>query len=241
MYAEVQISEEMADFIRRDSRVSIQKRFGVAGASYLEITRGTGEPLNWDYAVLEAEVDPAATDTLTDLVDDLQKQVRPMIGEAHAAVTAFSAIAQDLQNPEGDLMQILSALNQITGGIARGEGTAGRVLRRDEMADRIEALLARLDQSLRLLPPILAKVDRTAEGLPEISGKAQEALSSLDAILGDVKQGSPDISLLLLQTRQTLVELEKLLQNMQTSWLFGGSKEEPEPAPGRVSPLEVRP
>ena len=63
IYADVRINDSMADFVRRDSKVLIKKRFGVAGDSFLAITRGRGQPLDEQYAVLEARIDRAATET----------------------------------------------------------------------------------------------------------------------------------------------------------------------------------
>src|SRR6516164_5688623 len=46
MYAEAEIDEQARPFIRRDSRALIRKRFVVAGAAYLDISRGHGPELD---------------------------------------------------------------------------------------------------------------------------------------------------------------------------------------------------
>jgi len=43
IHATARINPDMAPFVRRDSRAVIRKTFGVAGKSFLEITRGQGE------------------------------------------------------------------------------------------------------------------------------------------------------------------------------------------------------
>jgi phospholipid/cholesterol/gamma-HCH transport system substrate-binding protein len=63
-HAVVEIEQTMEPFVRRDSKVFIRKQFGIAGAAYLEITRGQGEPLDWEYAVLTAEADQAPTENI---------------------------------------------------------------------------------------------------------------------------------------------------------------------------------
>ena len=43
MHADVQIQSDMKPFVRRDSSAVIRKRFGVAGDSFLDISRGFGQ------------------------------------------------------------------------------------------------------------------------------------------------------------------------------------------------------
>ena len=54
----------MAVFVRSDSKATIRKTFGIAGDAYIEITRGFGQPLDWEYAVIEAVSDRKPTDTV---------------------------------------------------------------------------------------------------------------------------------------------------------------------------------
>ena len=71
-HAVAEIEEAMEPFVRRDSKVFIRKQFGIAGAAYLEITRGQGEPLDWDYAVLTAEPDQAPTESMGAILEDVR-------------------------------------------------------------------------------------------------------------------------------------------------------------------------
>ena len=64
MYAEVRIDREMVPFIRSDSKATIRKTFGIAGDAYLEISRGSGQPLDWQEAVIIAKSDRQATESL---------------------------------------------------------------------------------------------------------------------------------------------------------------------------------
>ena len=63
MHAEVRIDSEMAVFVRSDSKATIRRTFGSAGDAYLEITRGFGEPLDWEFAVINAVSDRKAVIT----------------------------------------------------------------------------------------------------------------------------------------------------------------------------------
>ena len=108
-YAEADIDDSMQTFVRRDSRAFIRKQFGIAGAAYLEITRGQGEPLDWDYAVVTAEVDRAPTENVGQLIEDLRAKVLPIIDKTDRAVTALAELAESLRAPDGDLVRCLPA------------------------------------------------------------------------------------------------------------------------------------
>jgi len=60
MYAEADVDDQARAFIRRDSRALIRRRYGIAGAAFVEIGRGTGAELDWNYAMIPAvtERDP---------------------------------------------------------------------------------------------------------------------------------------------------------------------------------------
>ena len=70
----------------------IRKQFGVAGAAYLDISRGAGESLDWEYAVLSAETDRAPTESLGEIITDLRNKIFPVIDETHQAIETFSQL-----------------------------------------------------------------------------------------------------------------------------------------------------
>lgn len=270
MYAEAQIKEGMDAFVRRDSQAVIRKRYGVAGAAYLEITRGVQEPIDWDFAVITATADRAPTDTLAALIEDVQERIIPVIDDTHAAIRAFSSVVNDLQDPQGDLKQMLDHLNDIARSIAKGEGTVGRLLADKEVADHLEAVLVEFTGIVQRITPILnelaatvenitslsGKFTRQADDLPALSASVQRVLASLDTVLADLGRTTPDLPriarnvgdattnlpVLLLQTQQVLTALEQLLTQLQSHWLLGGKRGAAGKGPsGRISPLEVTP
>src|SRR5918995_5347915 len=100
-HAVVEIEEAMEPFVRRDSKVFIRKQFGIAGAAYLEITRGQGEPLDWDYAVLTAEPDQAPTESMGAILEDVRAKVLPIVDDVHRTVRAAGDLIAQLQAPDG--------------------------------------------------------------------------------------------------------------------------------------------
>jgi phospholipid/cholesterol/gamma-HCH transport system substrate-binding protein len=108
----------------------------VAGASYLELTRGSGEPLDWEYAVLTATAERAPTDTVSALITEIQSKVVPLIEDAQVAMHTLTALAVGLQDPNGNLQRLLTDLHTMTGRLERGEGAVGRLLNRDREKPR---------------------------------------------------------------------------------------------------------
>jgi phospholipid/cholesterol/gamma-HCH transport system substrate-binding protein len=127
-HAVVEIEEAMEPFVRRDSQVFIRKQFGIAGAAFLEITRGHGEPLDWDYAVLTAAADQAPTESMGAILEDLRAKVLPIVDDVQRTIGAAGDLITELQAPGGQLQTILTDLGKVTGRLAAGEGTVGRLL-----------------------------------------------------------------------------------------------------------------
>jgi len=136
MHAVARVEDQMRPFIRRDSVVSIRRQFGVAGAAFIDISRGTGPELDWSYAVIAATSERAPTDTLGQMIDELRAKVIPILDDVHKAVEAFTAVAHRAVDPAGPLEQTLSSAAAVVRKIESGDGVAGRLIA-NEMAPRV--------------------------------------------------------------------------------------------------------
>ena len=81
MYAEASIEEQAVPFIRRDSVAVIRKRFGIAGAAYLDISRGRGQALDWGYAVIPGTTERDPTESVGTLIDEVRGKVFPVLDD----------------------------------------------------------------------------------------------------------------------------------------------------------------
>jgi phospholipid/cholesterol/gamma-HCH transport system substrate-binding protein len=269
IHAEVQIQSDLKDFIRNDSNVIIRKQFGVAGAAYLDISRGTGAPLDWEYAVLTAKTDRAPTESVGEMITDLRNKIFPVIDETHKAIQTLSILLADMQKPDGNMQQMLTNLTDITGTIVDGKGTVGRLLAEETMAGDIENLIAGLTRDMQRIGPLLndlqatvnnasqitAKINKQSGDLPVITKRIKGLLVSVQSVMTDLSQTTPQlpgiaknmndatdsIPVLMLQTQQVMAELEQLLSQLQSSWLLGGKAGGKSKESARISPLEVRP
>ena len=269
MYADVQIQNNMKGFVRSDSSAVIRKRFGVAGDSFLDISRGFKAPLDWEYAVITATADRAPTESVGELLEELRSKIFPMIDDTQSVISALLEVVKQIQNPQGDLQQFLGNINTISGKISRGEGLAGRLLFEEKLVDDIEQMVVLLKNSMQRLDPLLDNLETTSGNvsqistrineqtgdLPEIIRSLKEALVSVQGVMNDLSRATPQLPriaanvgqatdslpVLLLQTQQVMAELELLIKQLQSNWLLGGSAPGTQQAPSRISPAEVNP
>jgi len=262
IHANVRIDSDMAVFVRSDSKATIRKTFGIAGDSYLEITRGRGEPLDWEFAVITVKADRSTSDTLAELIDELRAKIFPIVEDAHKAILMLTAVASDLQDPDKGVQQLLANLNSIADKIDSGEGAIGRLLTNDKLARDLEALVARmnplfddLENTIQNVSEFSQEFDMDTGDIPEIIRNLKETLGSIDIVMKDLSQATPQlpqiaknvgdttdaVPLLVLQAQQVMVELERLIKQLQSSWLLGGGSDQPSQTATRISPLEVNP
>lgn len=264
LHAEVEIDAAMKPFVRRDSKAFIRRQFGIAGAAYLEISRGRGAPLDWDYAVLSVEVDRDPTSNIGQLVDEVRAKVFPILDDTQRTIQSLAGLAERLGGPGGEVDRMLTSIGAVSERLARGEGSVGRLLADDRLARDLEETMAAVNRDMGKLGAILTDVRTATSEVAAMSrtmGKQSQTLIantgdtlvSLNTVLKDVSKTMPALNKLMInagdasvalptflaQTQKTLVELERLIRQLQGNWLLGGSAPPPE-AP-RLSPLEARP
>ena len=233
-HAVVEIEKSMEPFVRRDSQVFIRKQFGIAGAAFLEITRGHGEPLDWDYAVLTAAADQAPTESMGAILEDLRAKVLPIVDDVQRTIGTTGDLITQLQAPDGPLQTILTDLGKVTAHLAAGEGTVGRLLADDALARDLEATLATVKRQVGELDGIIADLKST-------SGEVKRATPEITKLVRETSGASVALPTLLTQTQQTMAELQQLLVQLQGVWLFGGRGDGGATERTRLSPLKARP
>jgi phospholipid/cholesterol/gamma-HCH transport system substrate-binding protein len=248
MYAEADIDDQARAFIRRDSQAVIRRQFGVAGAAHLDIWRGIGHPLDWNYAVIGAVTDRATTDSIGTLIDQVRQKVFPILDDAGRTT---------------------HALAEIVGRIEKGEGNVGRLLVDDTLIRTAEGTVASLRESVSRIGPITAELQDTSHDLAALTkgvgsrDKGVPALMKrLDVILASLQEASRNLSQtsqrlpqiarnvegstanlpsLLTQTQLTLHELDQLIGQLRASWLLGGGGSPPAATSTRLPSTEIRP
>jgi phospholipid/cholesterol/gamma-HCH transport system substrate-binding protein len=245
-YALAEMDNQVRQIISRDSTGIIKRRFGVAGAAYVEIGRGSGLPMDWNYAVIEATTERAPTDSISALIDEAREKIFPIL-------TDFGRIAR--------------ALAATTERIERGQGNIGRVIADETLMREAEATVAAAHESVNSLDRVLGKLEEAGGAAAALVAAAREGkagvpalLRQTDQILGDIRgitrdlgraatrtpaisrsveESAETVPALLTQTQMTAAQLEKLLVQLRGHWLLGGGSASPDQR--RLAPTQARP
>jgi phospholipid/cholesterol/gamma-HCH transport system substrate-binding protein len=217
MHAEVRLQENMRVYVRRDSEAVIRKRFGVAGDSYLDITRGTGQPLDWTYAVISAGLERPPTENIGAMLDEVKQRVLPIIDETHRTVRLLASTMDRLE---------------------RGEGTVGRLLADDSLIRDLEATAANAQASTEGVPAILRRVEASLAEVQTITRNLAPATAQMPQIARNMEETSRNLPMVVLQARATTAELQQLVVQLQRHWLIG---RDPEGTTTRLPSTAVRP
>lgn len=185
-------------FVRADSRALVKKKFGVAGDSFVEITKGQGADLG-DEPALVAVKDTELTEIAQDILKQIQDATLPAIQE-------YTQLAADLRSADGPLMKLLAHLEQITGALERGEGSAGQLLRDPAAAREIQRILAQVNAALAEVQEILADVKATTAQIPPMAAKVGREVDDLPGTV--------------VQTQETIREAERLIEGIQQHWII---------------------
>ena len=117
-------------------------------------------------------------------------------------------------------------LDGIAAGVEQGKGTAGKLLTDPALAEDLKTILDKGNVSMDQIQGILKDVQVAGTHLSSIS----------EALAGEAK----DLPGLVLQTQQTLHELERLIEGIQRHWLIRKYIEQPQPNT-RIPASEVVP
>ena len=149
IYAEAEIDNQVRAVIARDSTALIRRRFGVAGATFVEIKRGSGPPMDWSFGVIDGSTELAPTDNLSALIDELRQKVLPIMT---------------------DVGRVAHSLAEVAVRIERGEGNIGRVVSDDTLVREAEAVVAAGNSGMKRLDHLLAQLEAIAGEAGGLSG-----------------------------------------------------------------------
>ena len=245
MYAVLEIDEQATAFIRRDSTAVIRRRFGVAGAAFVDMTRGTGEEMDWSYAVLEANTERAATDSVSALIDEVREKVFPILDNAGRVTQALAEVVERVNRGEGNIGRLMvdQALvdqTEATVSSARDAMTAlnGLVAELQKSAGNLNTLTADVKEDV---PTVLVQADQALVVLRKILDDVAVASERMPAISKNVEGSTANLPALLTQLQVTIQKLDQLVAQLRSSWLLGGGGAAQPQEPKQFSPSQVLP
>ena len=260
MEAQLSIRADFFRFVRDDSVGIIRKKFGlVAQDVYLEISRGTGALLPQKKAIIPCKIEKSIFTTIEQTLARLENATLPAIDE-------YRELAVDLRDPDRPLQSVLENLNRISESLQAGEGIAAKLLTDKSLAADIEKTLTGLNSTLNELTVVLkdaritsGKIAEAADNvseqlaaMPRIAALTENVFRKTEVVLQDIHktmdrfpgiisrlegemQTMPD---LIIQTEETLRQIEKLVIGMQKHWLLREYVEQQTPVT-RIPSAEV--
>jgi phospholipid/cholesterol/gamma-HCH transport system substrate-binding protein len=234
MTASVKIRRDFERFVRADSTASIKKVFGVAGDSFMEITRGTGATLPPDKPTITCLASEDSLDRMEKMLADLRSELVPVVKKAGVAFDEWTKLGGDLQKNGEQLQQFVARLDNLAIGVEQGKGTAGKLLTDTALADDAQKLLTRANEAMSELRGVVtnlnaavATVQKSTVRLPEIT----------DAVANEAK----DLPGLVQQTQTSMRELERLIEALERHWLLRKYVNKTNPPPVRLLPESEEP
>jgi phospholipid/cholesterol/gamma-HCH transport system substrate-binding protein len=234
MTAHVKIRRDFERFVRADSTASIKKVFGVAGDSFMEITRGTGAALPSHKPAIACLASEDSLGRMEKMLADLRSELMPVVKKAGIAFDEWTKLGGDLQKNGEQLRQFVARLDSLATGVEQGKGTAGKLITDTALADEAQKLLARANEAMSELQGVVtnlnvavANVQKGTMRLPEIT----------DAVANEAK----DLPGVVQQTQTSMRELERLIEALERHWLLRKYVNKTNPPPVRPLPESEEP
>jgi phospholipid/cholesterol/gamma-HCH transport system substrate-binding protein len=213
MEAEADIRRDFFRFVRVDSSAVIKKKFGVAGDSFFEITRGLGQPLPEKNASIVCN--EQFQSALEAAVEEIRREALTVLKKTSTGLDAWTMLGTNLNNTQ-------ERLNQLVADVQAGTGTVGNLLTDPATADELKTLLVKANHSM--------------DGLQVTLNNLQQASTNLPAISDVVGKEAKDLPGLVLQTQISMREVERLVEAMQRTWLLRKHVNQTNPPPLRPLP-----
>ena len=247
MYAEAEIEDQARAFIRRDSQGTIRRRYGVAGAAFVDVSRGKGAELDWDYAVIQAVTERDPTESIGALIDQAREKIFPILDDAGRSTKALANVMEHMQKGQGDVGRLLTdetIVRDVEAIVAKANGIVsdlGQLVSELQLAaGNVKNLSQGINARDGGVPGLLHRADVTLATLQQAMRDLALATQRAPQIVHSVELGARDLPGLLTQTQQTAHQLEELAIQLRGLWLLGGGGKA-SPQPTRLPTHEARP
>jgi phospholipid/cholesterol/gamma-HCH transport system substrate-binding protein len=229
MTARIRIRRDFAPFVRVDSTASIKKVFGVAGDSFMEITRGRGAMLPSVKPEIICLIPDDSLDRMEKMLVDLHAELMPVVKKAGEGVAEWTRLGGELRTNSGQLHALLARLDDLAIGVEQGKGTAGKLLGETTLADQAQKLLLRANDAL-------GELQETETNLNIAVKNVQKGTARLPEITDAIANEAKDLPGLVEQTQMSMRELERLIEASQRNWLVRKYVNKTNPPPLRPLP-----
>ena len=232
MEAEGRIRRDFFRFVRADSSAVVKKKFGVAGDSFFEITRGTGPPLSDKNASIVCK--EQFQSALEAAVEQVRSEVMLLLKKTSTGLEAWTKLGLDLGETRQRLHQLTISLENMATGVEQGKGSAGKFITETALADGMQQLLTRANATMTDLQGVVTNLNIAVENV-------RDGTVRLPEITGAVADEAKDLSGLVHQTQSSMRELERLIEAVQRHWLLRRYVDQTNPPPLDPLPRNIEP
>jgi len=232
MEAEANIRRDFFRFVRADSSAVVKKKFGVAGDSFFEITRGEGNPLPEKNASIVCN--EQFQSALESAIEEIHRETLLVLKKTSTGLDTWTTLGTNLITTQERLEQLIGRLNLIVAGVEQGKGTAGRLISDPALADEAQNLLARANKTMGELQGMVTNLNVVVKHVQNGTTRLPEIT---DAVADEVK----DLPGLVRQTQASMREMERLVEAMQRTWLLRKYVNQTNPPPLRPLPEPATP
>ena len=210
MEAQAKIRHDFFQFVRSDSSALVKKKFGVAGDSFFEITRGKGAPLSEQNASIVCN--EQFQSALEAAVEEVRAEAMLVLKKINSGLDTWTTLGSNLITTRDHLDQLAIRLENMAAGIEAGKGTVGKLITDTALADEAQKLLARASEAFGGLQGVVTNLNLAVKNIQDGTARLPEIT---DAVANEAK----DLPGLVLQTQTSMRELERLIEAMQKHWL----------------------
>ena len=119
MEAEANIRRDFFRFVRADSSAAVKKKFGVAGDSFFEITRGQGKPLPEKNASIVCN--EQFQSPLESAIEEIRRDTLLVLKKTSTGLDTWTQLGADLGETRQHLDQLTGRLEKMAAGVEAGD------------------------------------------------------------------------------------------------------------------------
>ena len=193
-------------FLRADSIGLVKKKMVVAGDAYIELSRGTGKELPRTGGEIWCMKDTEIVQMLEEAMEQIRQQATNTLALVNGAIAEYTELAAGMNDPQGNLQQLLANVNGLLEDIRKGQGLPAKVLNDPAMADDVGKIVAQVQELMAKLNAIAAEVQAVVAKLPPMADTVAGEVDNLPVLTGDAQA--------------LMRETTTLLDGLQKHWLL---------------------
>ena len=193
-------------FMRADSVALVKKKMVVTGDAFIELTRGTGAELPKSDARIPCVKDTEILQMLEDALNTLAMEAENTLRLVNRAIEEYTMLAENMNEPEGNLQQLLANLNGLMLDIRQGQGLPAKLLNDPAMAKDVEDIVAQVQELMVKINAMASELQTVVAKLPPMADTMAGEVDNLPVVTGDAQA--------------LMRESTVLLDGLQKHWLL---------------------